>query len=370
MSWAQWAHAENAQTNAQGRWRRVRDFDAVGPRGRLNGREVVSFASNDYLGLSAHPLVVRAAGEALQRWGTGSGSARLIVGSRPVHSQLEKALADWKGAERALLFPNGFAANLGVLSTFGTEGTLICSDELNHASIVDGCRLAKAEVTPYPHIDMSALDALLSGAPRAIVVSDLVFSMDGDRAPVDDLLELCRQHDALLVLDEAHSVLEPDVDTAGTNVIRVGTLSKFVGSFGGFVAADGEFVDLLLNRSRPFIFTTASPPADAAAALTAIGILLSPEGDVLRSRLGDLIGRVRPGHPSPIIPFVLGGEEAATRSSDLLLERGLFVPAIRPPSVAPGSSRLRVTLSAAHTDEEVEQLVEALREIEVVGAHA
>src|SRR5207237_8409252 len=176
------------------------------------GRPVVSFASNDYLGLTQHPAVVAAAHAALDRWGAGSGAARLIVGSRPVHSELEDELASWKGAERALLFPTGFAANLGVLSTLATPGVRVCSDELNHASIIDGCRLGRGDVHPYPHRDVGAVDELLQDTERSIVVTDSVFSMDGDVAPVDDLVSLCKKHGALLVLDEAHAVLGPHVD--------------------------------------------------------------------------------------------------------------------------------------------------------------
>ena len=370
MTWSEWVRAQNEDTRRLGRWRTARDLDAFGPVGTVSGRPVVSFASNDYLGLTTHPLVIAAAREALARWGTGSGSARLIVGSRPVHSALEREIGDWKRCESAVLFPNGFATNLGVLSAFGTEETLICSDELNHASIVDGCRLSRARVSTYPHCDMSALDAMLGRAGRAIVVSDSVFSMDGDAAPIDDLIELTRKHGALLVLDEAHAVLGPDPDIARGQVIRVGTLSKFVGSFGGFAAGSQEMMDLLVNRARPFIFTTASPPADAAAALAGVELLRSAEGDALKNRLRSLIDRVRPGHGSPIIPFIAGSEDAAATASDRLLERGLLVPAIRPPSVPVGSARLRVTVSAAHTDEQVDMLVDALRALEVVPARA
>lgn len=371
MSWKDRARAAGERTRAAGRWRQVRDFDARGPRGTLDGREVVSFASNDYLGLSAHPLVERAAHDALTRWGSGSGSARLIVGSRPVHTALEREIAEWKNTESAVLFPTGFAANLGVLATFGTKDVLICSDELNHASIVDGCRLAKAEVAIYPHNDVAVLDDLLSSSSkRAVIVSDLVFSMDGDRAHVEALIDVAQRHEALLILDEAHAVLGPDVGTSKAEILRVGTLSKFLGSSGGFVAGDTDMIDLLINSARSFIFTTASSPADAAAALAAIELVRSAEGDALRARLREFIDLVRPGHDSPIIPFVIGDEGAATEASDQLLERGLFVPAIRPPSVPAGTSRLRVTLSAAHSEEQVEQLVDALRDLEPAVVHA
>jgi 8-amino-7-oxononanoate synthase len=324
------------------------------------GRAVVSFASNDYLGLTQHPAVVAAAHAALDRWGAGSGSARLIVGSRPVHHELEAALADWKRTARALVFPTGFAANLGVLTTFGTSGATVLSDELNHASIIDGCRLAPARVAVYRHCDLDHVAKLLADADRAIVVTDTVFSMDGDQAPVEELAELCARHDALLVLDEAHAVLGPDPALDGVEAIRVGTLSKSLGALGGFVAAPSSFIDVLVNRARSFIFTTALTPADAAAAGAALAILRSTEGDNLRTRLRELVARVRPGHRSPIIPIVLGDETVAVEASSALLERGLLVPAIRPPTVAPGTSRLRVALSAAHTDAEVARLLEGL----------
>ncbi|GIU87332.1 MAG: 8-amino-7-oxononanoate synthase [Acidimicrobiia bacterium] len=364
MSWRDRADREAAAIRAAGRWRAPRDLDARGPVGRLgDGREVVSFASNDYLGLSAHPAVVAAAHEALDRWGAGSGSARLIVGSRPVHGALEDALARWKGAGAAALFPTGFAANLGVLSTFGGPDVLVCSDELNHASIIDGCRLSRARVAVYRHGDLDHLGELLAaagGAP-AIVVTDTVFSMDGDVADVDAVVALAARHGALTVLDEAHAVLGPEVHVdPDADVLRVGTLSKTLGSLGGFVAGPRRYVELLANRARPYIFTTASTPADAAAALAALRVLRSPEGAALVARLRAHVDRLRAGHPSPILPFVCGAEERALAASAALLDHGLLVPAIRPPTVPPGTSRLRVTVSAAHTDEHLERLEHAL----------
>lgn len=368
MSWAQWAAGLNRDTTVLGQARAPRDFDARGTRGDLAGQTVVSFASNDYLGLSVHPAVVEAGRAALDRWGAGSGSARLIVGSRPVHSELEGALAEWKRCEAALLFPNGFTANLGVLSTFGGPGTTIFSDELNHASIVDGCRLSRADVRVFPHRDVAALEKMLAHADRSIVVTDSVFSMDGDLAPLDNLAELCRRHDALLVIDEAHAVLGPIPTLNGVEHLRVGTLSKFLGSFGGFVAGRRELVELLINRSRPFIFTTATSPADAAAALAALDICRSAEGDELRARLRAHVNHIAPGHPSPIIPVVIGDADAALDASRRLLEGGVFVPAIRPPSVPAGTSRLRVTVSAAHTDEEIAALADNLAAMKLEGA--
>jgi 8-amino-7-oxononanoate synthase len=348
----------------------VRELDATGPRGVLTaeGRAVVSFASNDYLGLTQHPAVVAAAHAALDRWGAGSGAARLIVGSRPVHHELEAALADWKRTERALVFTTGFAANLGVLAAFATPGVTVVSDELNHASIIDGCRLGRARVAVYRHADLDHAAKLLADADRAIVVTDTVFSMDGDVAPVDELADLCTRHGALLVIDEAHAVLGPDPELDGVEAIRVGTLSKMLGSLGGFVAAPAPFVDLLVNRARSFIFTTALSPAAAAAALAALGVVRSSEGDRLRTRLREHVARVRAGHPSPIVPVVLGDESRAMAASASLLERGLLVPAIRPPTVPSGTSRLRVALSAAHTPADVTRLVEGLAALDALDA--
>ncbi len=327
------------------------------------------FASNDYLGLSNHPRVVAAAAEAAARWGTGAGAARLMTGTRPVHSELEAALAEWKGEERALVYPSGYATNIGVLSALGGPGVLVCSDSLNHASLVDGCRLAGAlgsTVRVYPHRRVEAVEEALAGWPgRAVVVSDSVFSMDGDTAPVRDLAEVCAAAGALLVLDEAHAVLGPVVHDLPCELMRTGTLSKALGSQGGFAAGPAEMVDLLVNRSRSFIFTTALAPASAAAALEALRLVRSPEGRSLLDSLMDHARRLWPGRvePSPILPVPCGTEEAASRAAAQLLERGFAVPAVRPPTVPPGTSRLRVTVSSGHTSAEVEALAAALQEI-------
>ena len=369
MRWRTWVSEQTDAIRRADQWRAPRSFDAAGAVGRLTetGQQVVSFASNDYLGLSQHPKVTAAAIDAVERWGAGSGASRLVVGSRPVHHELELALAAWRATEAAILFPTGYAANLGVLSTLATTGVHIISDELNHASIIDGCRLARANgaiTHVVAHLDLDACERLLEAHrdSRCIVVTDVVFSMDGDTADVPALIDLCRRHNALLLLDEAHSVLEelPVSDPDGPPVVQVGTLSKTLGALGGFVAAPRAIVDLLVNRARTYIFTTAPSPADSAAALAAIGVLQSTEGDALRSRLRDHVERIRPGHRSPIIPIVLGEESTAVAASLALLERGLLVPAIRPPTVAPGTSRLRVALSAIHTDEQIEQLAAAL----------
>ncbi len=363
-TWPRWAEREGARIRADGRWREVRDFDGAGPTGRVcdgdGYRPVVSFASNDYLGLSHHPAVVAAAHDALDRWGAGAGSARLVTGSRPVHSELEAELARWKGAERAALFSTGFTANLGVLTAMGTAGARILSDERNHASIVDGCRLARADVTVYPHGDVGFVERSLRQPGRALVVTDAVFSMDGDVAPVAELADACHRHDALLVLDEAHAVLSAEPALGACQVLRVGTLSKTLGALGGFVAGPAALVDLIVNLARSYIYTTASSPADTAAALAAVRVVRSPEGDDLRARLRAHVELLAPGHPSPIVSVVLGDEARAMDASRRLLDRGMLVPAIRPPTVAAHSSRLRITLSAAHQTAHVERIVTAL----------
>jgi 8-amino-7-oxononanoate synthase len=374
--WADRVRARLDTVVARGRWREPREFDAFGPGGALEGRPVVSFASNDYLGLSAHPAVVAAGIEALRRWGAGAGASRLVTGSRPVHTALERALAQWKETDAAICFPTGFAANLGALSVLGGPEVRVLSDELNHASIIDGCRLSRSQLSIYRHCDVAHLAALLEMDPATptIVVTDTVFSMDGDVAPVHEIAALCRRHGALLLVDEAHAVLGPHLPRhlthdPGLTLVRMGTLSKTLGSLGGFLAGSRDVIDLMVNLARPYIFTTALTPADAAAALAALGVLRSPEGDALVARLADLVARVdvprRRGEAggagaSPIIPVILGSEERAIKASASLLAEGLWVPAIRPPTVPVGTSRLRVTLSAAHTDQQVTRLIQAL----------
>ncbi|MBX3315188.1 MAG: 8-amino-7-oxononanoate synthase [Actinobacteria bacterium] len=364
--WAERVERRLDEIRSAGRWRRYRDLDAHGPRGVLveEDRKVVTFASNDYLGLSAHPAVAAAAHDAIDRWGTSAGGSRLITGARPIHADLEAELADWKGTERAVLFPTGFAANLGVLTALGSAGTRIVSDERNHASIIDGARLARADVDIWRHGDLDGLDELLAGDDRpTIVVADTVFSMDGDVLDVAAVASRCREAGALLVLDEAHAVLGPhptEDDLAGVEVVRVGTLSKTLGSLGGFAACSGPVADLLVNVARSSIFTTALPPADAASALAALRILRGPEGEELIARLRHHVDRLRPGHPSPIVAVIVGDEDDAVAQAAHLLELGLHVPAIRPPTVAPGTSRLRITFCADHSDDEVDRLLAAL----------
>jgi 8-amino-7-oxononanoate synthase len=371
MSWDDWVDQKTSAIRAASRWREPRELDAYGPEGKLapDGRPVVTFASNDYLGLTTHPRVVAAAHDALDRWGTGSGSARLVVGTRPVHRELEGALADWKRTEQAVLFPTGFAANLGVLGTFARPGTLVVSEALNHASIIVGCRLGGAQVVTARHCDPDHVDSILSDSAftRALVVTDTVFSMDGAIAPVEELADVCARRGALLVLDEAHAVLGPDPDLDGVDALRVGTLSKALGALGGFVAGPARLCEFLVNRAHSYIFTTAPTPADTAAALAALAIVRSPEGDELRARLRTHVEELRPGHPTPIIPYVLGSGPTTLAAAAALLDLGFLVPAIRPPTVPAGTARLRVTVSAAHTHQQVRAFRAALERVLPTG---
>jgi 8-amino-7-oxononanoate synthase len=261
------------------------------------------------------------------------------------------------------VFSSGYAANVGVLATFGGRDVTVLSDELNHASIIDGCTLSRSTVLVFRHADVEHVAELLaSSSGRRIVVTDAVFSMDGDVAPLNALGEVCMRHGALLIVDEAHVIFDGQspVPSDELALLRVGTLSKTLGSLGGWVAGSQAMVDLLVNRARSFIFTTGLSPADAASALAALRIVRSEEGAALVARLRTTIDRLRPGHPSPIIPIILGSEERAIEAAAGLLRRGLFVPAIRPPTVPAGTSRLRVTMSAAHDATMIDHLLDSL----------
>jgi 8-amino-7-oxononanoate synthase len=363
--WNAWATDQLDALRVLNRFREPVPFDGDGPDGVVRGKRVVSFASNDYLGLAAHPTVRAAAIAAIERFGAGAMASRLIVGTRSLHCELEQAIAEWKRTESALVFSTGYAANLGVLATLGAADVTLFSDELNHASIIDGCRLAKARTIVYRHLDLEHLQQLLrQTVGRKIIVTESVFSMDGDCAPLQALAELCIEHGALLVLDEAHAVLGPKlIPMSGLQVLHVGTLSKTLGALGGFVAGSSRLIELLINRARTFIFTTGLSPADTAAALAALRICESDEGERLRARLRFLIDMLQPHHSSAIVPIILGEDSAALAAAAQLRERGIHVPAIRPPTVPKGTSRLRVALSAAHTEISVQLLRDALDEI-------
>jgi 8-amino-7-oxononanoate synthase len=366
--WRDWTSEQLTSIEESGQWRTLASFDWISVQAQVRGRNIVNFAANDYLGLAAHPTVIAAAQAAIEHWGAGAGAARLVTGTRSLHTQLEAELAQWKGMARSLVFPTGYAANLGVLTVFGAVGATIFSDALNHASIVDGCRLAKARTVVFRHNDVDQLDQLMRATPgRKLVITEAIFSMDGDRAPLGELASLCARHGALLVIDEAHAAFGSEftsVRDGSLDVLTVGTLSKTLGALGGWVAGSAAAIDLLVNRARTFIFTTALSPADVAAALAALTIYRSEEGDHLRRRLRRHVDRVRAAHPSAIVPIVLGSESAAIAASEALFEQGIYIPAIRPPTVPQGTSRLRLTLSAAHTDEMVDRLTAALARVQ------
>jgi 8-amino-7-oxononanoate synthase len=359
-------------------------------RAIIGGHEVISFSSNDYLGLAAHPGLARAAAHAAERSGFGASASRLISGDLPEHRELERALAAYAGQPAAVLFPTGYQANLGVVTCLARRGDLILSDAENHASLIDGCRLSRAEIVRYPHRDTAFLAATLVATegryPRRLIVTESLFSMAGDLAPVADLGALAHRHGAVLVVDEAHAM--GVIGPGGAGVCRqtgvepdalVGTLGKAFGTVGGFVAGTPELAGLLVNRARTFIFTTAPPPPLAAASSAALGLAAGPEGDQRRADLFDRIDRLhsalavqpwagssratRPPSRTPILPLILGSDAAAVAASRELLAAGFFVHAIRPPTVAEGTARLRLTLSAAHSRGDVDDVVRALGEI-------
>jgi glycine C-acetyltransferase/8-amino-7-oxononanoate synthase len=343
-----------------------------GPRVMLDGKPVLLLCSNNYLGFADHPRVREAAAEAAMRYGVGAGASRLVSGTMTIHEQLERALADFEGTEACVLFGSGYLANIGVLSALGAAGQTIFSDALNHASLIDGCRLARAETFVYDHCDLDHLAWALRerGREGDLIVTDSVFSMDGDVAPLEGIVTLARRHGALVVVDEAHATgalgpggrgavaaagLEGEVD------VIVGTLSKALGSYGGYVCTRGEIVELLLNSARSLIFSTAPPPPVVAGAMAALELLieqplrpqkLQAQAAMLRDELAAAGLPVAAGE-TQIIPLIVGEADAAVAMSKAALARGVFAQAIRPPTVPAGSSRLRLTVMASHTSSEL-----------------
>jgi 8-amino-7-oxononanoate synthase len=347
----------------------------------ISGRSLVNLCSNDYLGLAADPRLRDAAVGATARLGAGAGAARLVAGDMDLHHQLESRLARMKGTGAALLFSSGYHVNAGVVGALVGPGDAVFSDEWNHASIIDGCRLSRAAVQVYRHRDVDGLAALLasSRARRRLVVTDAVFGMDGDAAPLGEIVELCERHGAMLHLDEAHStgILGPTgaglAEALGLTSrvdVLMGTLGKALGSFGAFVAGSPELVDWLVCRARTFVFTTAPPPACCAAAIAALDVLAGePER---RARLDALsrqmkagleaLGFPMQGVVAPIFPVILGEERRALEASRRLRDGGFLVKAIRPPTVPPGTSRLRVSITASHTPAQVDGFLGALKD--------
>lgn len=357
-----------------------------GPEVVEGGLRLLNFCSNDYLGLAGHAELVQAFTAAAERYGVGSGASHLVCGHGREHHALEEALADWLGRPRALLFSTGFMANLGIIQALVGSGDAVFEDRLNHASLLDGGLASGAKFSRYAHNDALALTAKLAvagEARRRLVVTDGVFSMDGDIAPLPELAAACAAHDAWLMVDDAHGlgVLGPrgrgSVAAAGLTEhdipILMGTLGKSFGAFGAFVAGSETLVEFLVQSARAYIYTTALPPAVAAANHAALQLIAGSEGDARRARLRELIGHFRQGadaqgltlmpSETAIQPLLIGDAGRALRVSRALRERGLLISAIRPPTVPAGSARLRITLSALHSEADIARLVEALHAV-------
>jgi 8-amino-7-oxononanoate synthase len=348
----------------------------------VDGRELVNFGTNDYLGLAGDPRLAAAAIAVVEAEGVGSGASPLVTGRGAAHARLEQRLAQFEAAEAAVLFPSGFAANLGTLAALAGPGDVVFADAKNHASLWDGCRLSRADVRVYPHADWRQLDRLLAGAEkyrRRLIVTDSLFSMDGDLAPLAELADTAERHHAMLMIDEAHATgvfgehgrgVAEHLGVESRVPVRVGTLSKALGCAGGFIAGSRPLVEWLVNRARPYIYSTAGPAAVAAAAMAALEIVagephrrreLLARAERLRHTLAEQgwnVGR----SATQILQVVVGQPQRAVELAGVLRTRGLLVPAIRPPTVPEGEACLRISLTWAHTDSMIAQLVEAMGE--------
>ena len=397
--WSEHLQRELARIQAAQLTRRTRvAHSGTAPTQQVAGaqgcaRELLMFCSNDYLGLAAHPAVAQALADGAQRWGGGSGASPLVSGHTAAHA----ALGDWLAQAyaphipqaRALGFCTGYLANIAALSALGDAGTLMCCERLNHASLIDGARLSRAERLTYPHADLATLAQQLAQrrqGRRALIVTDAVFSMDGDHAPLRELLALAEAHDALLVVDDAHGFGVRGASGLGSlqalglrseRLVLIGTLGKAAGLAGAFVVAHDAVAQYLLQTARPYIFSTATPPALEHALLASLRLVSGPEGQRRRERLAARVAQLRQGlvallqrHPGlgwrlpavhgPIQPLIVGGNAVALRLAERLEQAGLRVPAIRPPTVPEGTARLRITVCAEHTAEEVDRLLQAL----------
>ena len=372
-----------AQLAADGLLRRRRTLDTpCGPDALVDGRRVVAFCSNDYLGLANHPAIVAASQEGAARWGVGSGASHVVSGHLRPHEELEERLAAFVGRERALYFTTGYMANLAIVPTLVERNDAIFADRLNHASLIDAALLTRAEHVRFPHGDLDALAGRLeqSRVRRKLILTDAVFSMDGDLAPLPELFALAERFDAWLVVDDAHGfgVLGPGGQgsiahfelPASPRLILMGTLGKAAGVSGAFVAGDSRVIEWLVQRARPYIFTTASSPLLAAALLASLDLIAA--GEERRAHLRHLIARLRSGlnglpwrllpSQTAIQPLLIGGNDATVRLAERLFARGLWVPAIRPPTVPAGTARLRISLSAAHSEAQIDALIAALHD--------
>lgn len=367
---------------AQGLLRQRRTLDSPqSPHITVDGNFYLSFCSNDYLGLANHPRLIAALQQGAAQWGVGAGAAHLVSGHSAAHHQLEGALAAFVGKPAALLFSTGYMANIGVVQALAGKGDTVFADKLNHASLNDAMLLSRAAVKRYRHNDMAQLASLLeqTRSGRKLIVTDAVFSMDGDLAPLPELLALCEQYDAWLLVDDAHGfgVLGEQgrgslahFGMASKRIIYMATLGKAAGVFGAFVAAEQVVIDTLVNHARSYVYTTATPPALAGALLESLQLI--GKEDALREHLRVLIAQLRSGlqglpwklmpSDTAIQPLLIGENSAALALSEGLRERGIWVTAIRPPTVPQGTARLRITLSAAHSEDDVARLIGALHD--------
>lgn len=381
MDWDTLFLRELAALEDRGLRRSLRPVD--GPQGgtvRIGEREVLCLCSNNYLGLASHPALIEAAAETMRTLGIGAGASRLVSGSMRIHHDLEERLAAFKGTEAALLFPTGYHANLGTIAALVGRGDVVFSDELNHASIVDGCRLSRARIEVYRHLDLEDLERRLQSAPerRRLIVTDALFSMDGDVAPLEHICELAERYGAMVMVDEAHSAgvfgprgagLAAQHGLTDRITVHMGTLGKAFGSAGAYVAGSRALIDLLINRARTVVFTTALPVPVVAAAAAALTLI--ERGDHLRRRvlanarylreaLSEAGFRLLPGD-SQILPVIVGAAPETMALSSALLDEGVLAQGIRPPTVPEGTSRIRVTVMATHTEEDLRAAVEAFR---------
>jgi 8-amino-7-oxononanoate synthase len=367
------------QLSQQGMLRSLRVVDGQGPKVNINGREALLLCSNNYLGIAEHPALTEAMLVATRQYGTGSGASRLVSGTMPPHTALEERIACFKGSAAALLFNSGYAANTGILQGLLGPDDVIFSDELNHASIIDGCRLARARTVVYPHCDVAALAELMADEKphrkgRWLIVTDGVFSMDGDKAPLAELCELKEEHDALLMVDDAHGTGALGKEGRGTGEyfncldridLHMGTLGKALGCAGAYLAAEQVVIDTLINNSRAFIFSTSLPPGVPAAAMAAFDLVDCEEGRMLRDKLEanrkQLAGLLTAGgmnllgSTTQIVPVLSKDPEPTMKMTARLLEDGIFLQGIRPPTVAPGLCRLRATVMASHEPADLER---------------
>ena len=358
---------------------------AQGPHVKIKGRTYISFCSNNYLGLANHPEVVKAVEDAVGKYGWGAGASRLVSGNTELHQALEDEISKFKRKEAAIVFPTGYMANIGTICSLVSSGDLVICDRLNHASIIDGCRLSGATFRVYPHRDVAKLENILKKSkeyPRKLIVTDTVFSMDGDLAPLPDIVRIAHEYNAMVMADEAHGtgvfgengrgVVEHFNLDKKVNII-MGTLSKAVGSLGGFVTGNSDLISYLRNKARTFMYTTALPPAACAASIA--GIKLIQRDHSLRESLWRNVHYVKDrlkllslnvtSLESPIIPIIIGNAKKAVDISGFLFESGILIPAIRPPTVPDESSRLRVTIMATHTRADLDKLLDVLKSSQI-----